>query len=224
MPKLSGNKGEWSEIYAFLRLLEIKKLYAADAELEKINGTFYEIINIIRNEPIGKLEFRIDKVNDIISVFNSANETALLTLPCSKFKEAADKLYEGIISAKARSFEIPDTEEFLKSLHIATIKAKSADKADIRMKIHDINTGYETVQGFSVKSRLGSPSTLINAGKTTNFIFEVTGNINESIADKFNDKAIKKFRDKFEVLKKKRMRYKIQRYGKQYIRKQFTIN
>lgn len=30
MPKLSGNKGEWSEIYAFLRLLEIKKLYAAD--------------------------------------------------------------------------------------------------------------------------------------------------------------------------------------------------
>ena len=23
MPKLSGNKGEWSEIYAFLRLLEI---------------------------------------------------------------------------------------------------------------------------------------------------------------------------------------------------------
>ena len=35
MPKLSGNKGEWSEIYAFLRLLEIKKLYAADAELNK---------------------------------------------------------------------------------------------------------------------------------------------------------------------------------------------
>ena len=33
MPKLSGNKGEWSEIYAFLRLLEVKKLYAADAEL-----------------------------------------------------------------------------------------------------------------------------------------------------------------------------------------------
>lgn len=35
MPKLSGNKGEWSEIYAFLRLLEIKKLYAADSQLNK---------------------------------------------------------------------------------------------------------------------------------------------------------------------------------------------
>ena len=35
MPKLSGNKGEWSEIYAFLRLLEIKKLYAADSQFNK---------------------------------------------------------------------------------------------------------------------------------------------------------------------------------------------
>ncbi len=35
MPKLSGNKGEWSEIYVFLRLLEIGKLYAADKNLKK---------------------------------------------------------------------------------------------------------------------------------------------------------------------------------------------
>ena len=45
MPKLSGNKGEWSEIYAFLRLLEVKKLYAADAELNKKDDMFYNIIN-----------------------------------------------------------------------------------------------------------------------------------------------------------------------------------
>ena len=44
MPKLSGNKGEWSEIYAFLRLLEVKKLYAADAvTLIKKNDMFYNI-------------------------------------------------------------------------------------------------------------------------------------------------------------------------------------
>ena len=34
MPKLSGNKGEWSEIYAFLRLLEIKKLYLCGCRIE----------------------------------------------------------------------------------------------------------------------------------------------------------------------------------------------
>ena len=51
MPKLSGNKGEWSEIYVFLRLLEVGKLYAADADLNKMDDVFYNIINIVRTEP-----------------------------------------------------------------------------------------------------------------------------------------------------------------------------
>ena len=38
---LTGNKGEWSEIYVFLRLLATGKLFAADADLNKISGTFY---------------------------------------------------------------------------------------------------------------------------------------------------------------------------------------
>lgn len=29
--------------------------------------------------------------------------------------------------------------------------------------------------GFSIKSNLGSPSTLLNAGKTTNFAFKING-------------------------------------------------
>lgn len=61
------------------------------------------------------------------------------------------------------------------------------------------NTGYETVQGFSIKSRLGSPSTLVNAGKTTNFVFEVTGNIDDAVVQEFNT-CSKKFKDRFEVL------------------------
>ena len=117
-----------------------------------------------------------------------------------EFKNAADNLYREIINAKTSSFESQDTEEFLSNLNISSIKAKSTDKADIRIKIHDINTGYETIQGFSVKSRLGNPSTLVNAGKTTNFIFEVIGNINDEVINNFNT-CSKKFKDRFEVLK-----------------------
>ena len=84
-------------------------------------------------------------------------------------------------------------------MNIGVLKAKSTDKADIRIKIHDINTGYETVQGFSIKSRLGSPSTLVNAGKTTNFIFEVTGNVNDDVMNGFNT-CSKKFKDRFDFL------------------------
>lgn len=199
MPKLSGNKGEWSEIYAFLRLLEIKKLYAADAELNKKDDMFYNIINIIRTEPIGILEFRINKGDDTVSVVKTDTEDVLLTLPCDEFKTAADNLYNEIINANKSSFELQDTEEFLEQLNISVLKAKSTDKADIRIKIHDINTGYETVQGFSIKSRLGSPSTLVNAGKTTNFVFEVTGNINDDVMNGFNT-CSKKFKDRFDFL------------------------
>ena len=199
MPKLSGNKGEWSEIYVFLRLLELKKLYAADAELNKKNNVFYNIINIVRSENIGKLEFRINRALDKVSVFNIDNNKELLSLSCSEFKAEADRLYSRIIAAKDRAFEVPETASFLNSLSIGTIKAKSTDKADIRIKIHDINTGYEAIQGFSIKSRLGSPSTLVNAGKSTNFIFEVVGNVNDETMVSFN--SCSKFKDKFNVLR-----------------------
>ena len=98
------------------------------------------------------------------------------------------------------AFSLKDTEEFLDSLGVSTLKAPSEDKADIRIKIHDINTGIESVQGFSIKSRLGGPSTLINAGKTTNFIYEVTGPINDSIMNEFNT-CSKKFKPRFDVLR-----------------------
>lgn len=199
MPKLSGNKGEWSEIYVLFRLLEIGKLFAADADLNKMDGIFYNIINIIRSENIGNLSFEINSTENTISIIKTDTQDTLLTVDRSKFKDAADKLYIEIINSQTSSFSVDEIEEFLNKIFINTLKAKSTDKADIRMKIHDINSGIESVQGFSVKSRLGSASTLINAGKTTNFLYEVVGNINDSVADGFNT-CSKKFKDKFEYL------------------------
>ena len=202
MPKLSGNKGEWSEIYVFLRLLEIGKLYAADADLKKMDDVFYNIINIIRQENIGKLEFRVNRNNGIITIINTSYGTELGTMPVADFKAAADRLYTEITESQRNTrgaFSLESTEAFLNNLGVSTLKAPSDDKADIRIRIHDINTGIESVQGFSIKSRLGGPSTLINAGKTTNFIFEVNGPINNEIMNSFNT-CSKKFKDKFTVL------------------------
>ena len=175
MPKLSGNKGEWSEIYVFLRLLEVGKLYAADADLNKMDDVFYNIINIVRTENIGILEFRVDRNAGRVSVYNTETTATLIDLPSDEFARVADKLYNEIVAANAPSFASADTEAFLDRISVSTLKAKSSDKADIRIKIHDINTGYESIQGFSIKSRLGGASTLVNAGKTTNFIYEITG-------------------------------------------------
>ena len=37
-----GNKGEWAEIYIFLKLLADGKLYAADRNLKKIDDTYLD--------------------------------------------------------------------------------------------------------------------------------------------------------------------------------------
>ena len=47
---ITGNKGEWSEIYAFLKLLGEKKLYSGDENLNRIEDLFYPIIKILRDE------------------------------------------------------------------------------------------------------------------------------------------------------------------------------
>lgn len=199
MPKLSGNKGEWSEIYVFLRLLEVGKLYAADADLNKIDDVFYNIIKIVRNEEIGILEFRIDRKFGRVVVYNTETAAELTDISFAEFARAADKLYGEIVEANASSFGSVDTEAFLAGICVNSLKAKSCDKADIRIKIHDINTGYEVVQGFSIKSRLGSASTLVNAGRTTNFIYEITGNPTDAIIEEF-ETCSKFFRKKMEYL------------------------
>ena len=54
---LTGNKGEWSEIYVFLKLLADGRLNAADANLNAIPNVYYPIIKILRQEATAKREF-----------------------------------------------------------------------------------------------------------------------------------------------------------------------
>lgn len=47
---ITGNKGEWSEIYTLIKLLADGRLYAADENLEKMCNVFYPIIKILRSQ------------------------------------------------------------------------------------------------------------------------------------------------------------------------------
>lgn len=63
----------------------------------------------------------------------------------------------------------------MNSFNCHSLKAKSSLKSDIRIVIHDQRTGTNPELGFSIKSQLGGASTLLNAGKTTNFIYKIEG-------------------------------------------------
>ncbi len=172
---ITGNKGEWSEIYALLKLLGDKKLFAGDAALNKIESVFYPIIRILRAESGGAFQYIVD--GDIILIVGNQEE---LRIPVSKFVEEAAKLLGAIKEANG-VFSIPEAEEFMNSIYCTTLKARSTTKTDIRVVIHDQRNNQSAELGFSIKSQLGSDSTLLNAGKTTNFIYEI-GNV--SISDR----------------------------------------
>jgi len=166
---ITGNKGEWSEIYTLFKLLGDKNLYAGDVDLNKVETLFYPIIKIIRNETGGVYDYEI--VNDIVFI---SGEKEKLRVPVKTFAEQASDLLTKIRGSKG-AFNIAETEAFMKSINCESLKAKSTSKSDIRIVIHDPRINQRTELGFSIKSKLGGDSTLLNAGKTTNFIYQIEG-------------------------------------------------
>lgn len=175
---ITGNKGEWSEIYVLLKLLGEGKVHAGDENLNEIKDLFYPIVMILREEAEGKLKYLPENSNVIIQ--KSTGEE-LLRLPAKEFEHQATNLLYAMQSVDVKSsdrkgaFSVPSTEDFMTKIHCHTLKAKSSDKTDIRIVLHDRRTRLNSEMGFSIKSQLGGDSTLLNAGKTTNFNFKIEG-------------------------------------------------
>ena len=89
--------------------------------------------------------------------------------------------YKKIVEGGNRAFAIQRSEDFLRVIGCERLAAPSSDKTDITMQIHDIQTGYSPVCGFSIKSEIGNAPTLINATGATNFVYEVEGLDDEQI-------------------------------------------
>ncbi|TXE08665.1 HpaII family restriction endonuclease [Gelidibacter salicanalis] len=165
---ITGNKGEWSEIYALLKLLGDKQLFLGNKEIEKLEGLVYPIIKILRTENNGNFEYSIQ--DEIILI---SGHEKILKIPISEFKDKALFLLNTIKENRERTFSVPLIEEFMQSIKCISLKAGSSEKTDITIVVHDHRTNQQPALGFSIKSQLGSPSTLLNAGKTTNFIFRI---------------------------------------------------
>ena len=168
---LTGNKGEWSEIYVLLRLLADGKLYAADDNLQKLESIYFPIVKIIREEIRGRIvEY---KTNNSIKIYINGSECE--DIPTRIFDKEADYLLTRLKTETVkRTFSIDETENFMKKILCFKLSAPSQNKTDITIQVIDINTNYSPVLGFSIKSELGAKPTLLNAGKTTNFIYKIT--------------------------------------------------
>jgi hypothetical protein len=196
---ITGNKGEWSEIYALFKLLGDKELHPGNSEIKKLENLVYPILKILRTEVNGNFEYSIE--DDIVII--SGNEE-LLRIPISEFQERAKYLLAKIKS-NSGTFSIPEIEAFMQSINCLSLKASSSAKTDITIVVHDQRTGLHPSLGFSIKSQLGNPSTLLNAGETTNFIFRIIGaKINQEDINEINNISSRsKIKDRIVEIKSK---------------------
>ncbi len=194
---LIGNKGEWSEIYAFLKLLADKKIYSGDADLNKNEYLYYPIEKIIRNENGVKYEYAV--VGDTIVISYGTEQKKILT---SEFEKFAHLLLEHI-SNSGTTFSVQEVESFLDYINCRTLKAKSNSKSDIFIVIYDKRTNTTHELGFSIKSELGAGSTLLNASQPTNFTYKINNfSPQQSQLDSINRIDTKsKIKDKIEAIK-----------------------
>jgi hypothetical protein len=169
--ELKGNKGEWSETYVFLKLLADGKLDAADANLDIIPGVYFPIVKILRQEISGNKDFVI---NGNIDIYDGKTGNKITTIAVNDFIKNSKILFENLELAKGKSFSFPEIEAFLKSIEVNSIAALKHNKSDIRVVVHDLNTGQKPTLGFSIKSLLGKNATLFNPGAGTNFIYKLT--------------------------------------------------
>lgn len=191
---------DYASFYYTFKKLADGKLHETDADTNKIPDIYYDVLKIIRGTGDNKLEYRR---NGEVKVVNAATGETLCAVPISSFVEQTDKLLKGIKDKKSEktkgAFELPESWNFAQSIKCETLKAKSQDKADIVLMVHDIMCGRDDTFGFSIKSQLGSPSTLFNASGATNFTYKVIGN-NLSADEIAVFNGFSKFKDKFDYL------------------------
>lgn len=131
------------------------------------------IMGIIREES-KRYEYKPNKEQNIVVIDEEGNEFARISM--DKFMQESSSLLDTIKNTSSkRAFEIPETECFMSQIGCTKLKAPSSDKADIQIVIHDLRTNMTPQLGFSIKSQLGSASTLLNAGMTTNIRYHVIG-------------------------------------------------
>lgn len=179
---LKGNKGEWSEVYIFLKLLNDGKLYIADKNLNAIKNVFLNIVKILREN---YSYFTGKTVRILLNDEELAGQ-----IPLEKIQNYKEKIWN-LIQSKISGNSIVSTDEisdFFEEMKISKLRAPSSKTEDLKMEVQDYRSGINSVVGFSCKSSFSAEATLFNASNdNTNFRFKVTGNINDKIMNQFNN-------------------------------------
>jgi DNA (cytosine-5)-methyltransferase 1 len=163
------NKGEWTELLVFVKLLAEQKLYLSDKNLNKKVDSFNLKKVTTRNLDLDFYIIDKSTVKSINNITKANNEIDIAELLS---EENLDLIKDSIINGKG-TFTIPHFEIIQKSLGFDVVKGgTSSQKSDIVLDIKNDEIDKND-EGFGIKSYLGSKPTLLNASGNTNFIFRI---------------------------------------------------
>lgn len=185
------NRGEWSELYALLELLDNQELKIVDDNLDIIDDSTFKVIGLYIQNNNNEYYFDIKGTNvDVLK--NNKVISNVKKIEIQKYKEV---LLRKIINELpgTGSFPIQEMKYILEKLTEGNkIKSSSTSKEDISAKLKDnkLNTIINKVGYSSIKSSLGSPATLLNASNNTNFKYLIKGLSAEDIEDYVSENNI----------------------------------
>jgi len=166
---LSGNVGEWSEIFVVLRLLADGHVALCNSRLEPIQGKRMKVIEVHRTSSEGILKFSIDADNETVRFSNGD-----VIGKREEFEELLSVLFNAL-HARGKSIKVPQLESLLARMRTYQLAAPSSGKSDLKVLVEDGVTGRRSIKSFSVKSQIGGAATLLNASGATTFRYEATG-------------------------------------------------
>lgn len=87
-------------------------------------------------------------------------------------------------------FSANEGDQLLQLLDISQLKTGS-EKSDLYLNVLDPLSGASGLQGYTIKSFLGSSPTLFNAGLATNFTYQITPQVSSSDVERLNELPIR---------------------------------
>ena len=192
------NKGEWSELYTFLYLMDNPNLVIVDEYLQEKNSTTFKILELIL---ANKTKYKLLNSDKMLKISpNGYNQEYDIGYIANQSKI----LLERILSHKSAkgTFEINEMTSLINDLLDGNkLKGSSKVKGDLEALVFDSITNNNVDISYNIKSNLGASATLLNASKHTNFIYEIS-NINDLIMSESNNISTKtKLIDKCNFLK-----------------------
>lgn len=213
MATLSYNNGEWAEVYIFFKVMADRKLYTADAAFNPIKDAYLDVLSVIREEVKG--EVYKYKTGDLVTIL--LNHEPVGSVPVEEFIKYKNLLWKLLENNTKTTFSSEEIEKFLNSIYIFNPKSPAqivskfcGGTVDIVIETKD-RSAVNRILGFSCKSDLRTAATLLNAsGENTNFIYEVTGPMDDEKMERFNTifkEVIRKGEICYDIATTDRMQY-----------------